>query len=591
MGPGRCYAAPAVRIAILLYGVAVAVRLVLVAAFPDPAYPDSFYYVDVARAMARGDGLSVDFIWIFADVGGRIPAEPLLPIPSNAHWMPLASLVQVPFIWLLGPTAWASALPFAILGAIAAPLTWAVARDAGANPRVAIAAGLLVALPVLSTVFMVQPDNFSLFQPLVLASLWLGARGLRGSARGLRGSARGLRGSARGLRGSSRAFVAAGLFAGLATLSRNDGVLVLGALGLAFLWVRLRGWRTRDDSRVEGDVRSGGEARENSPAVSLVTAIGAVIAFAVVMVPWYARQLATFGTLSPSTASGKVLYIRSIEEWNSIATPATLERLLAMGAGPLLATRLAGLTAALTIYTTVIAGFVLVPFMLLGAWARRRSEAFGPFFLYAALLFAFSTLISAVHVPGGTFLHSAVALVPHSYILALEGIVIAVGWVAAHRPAWRREAAERVFLGAAVAFGAIMTVVGSTIVHGTWGAKRDERVAVAHALDDAGVPATDRLMSIDAAGYRYWTGRGGVVLVNDPIETIREVAAAYDIRWLILERDDAVTAVAPILDGTSRPDWVGPPLFTLPLQGGPDGRARVGIYPVCLGPADARCAP
>ena len=87
-----------------LYALALAIRLALIAGFPDPAYPDSFYYVDVARSIAAGQGFNVDFIWIFAEVGGAIPANPVLPIASNAHWMPLASLVQVPFIMVLGPT-------------------------------------------------------------------------------------------------------------------------------------------------------------------------------------------------------------------------------------------------------------------------------------------------------------------------------------------------------------------------------------------------------------------------------------------------------------------------------------------------------
>ena len=86
----------------LLYALALVVRVVLIVQFPDPAYPDSFYYVDVARALAAGHGFNVDFIWIFAEVGGTIPADPVLPIPSNAHWMPLASLVQVPFIVVFG---------------------------------------------------------------------------------------------------------------------------------------------------------------------------------------------------------------------------------------------------------------------------------------------------------------------------------------------------------------------------------------------------------------------------------------------------------------------------------------------------------
>jgi hypothetical protein len=87
-----------VLIPLALYVLAVAVRLVLVAVFPDPAYVDSAYYVDVAQQVAAGHGFNVDFIWIFPEVGGGIPANPVLPIPSNAHWMPLASIVQVPFI-------------------------------------------------------------------------------------------------------------------------------------------------------------------------------------------------------------------------------------------------------------------------------------------------------------------------------------------------------------------------------------------------------------------------------------------------------------------------------------------------------------
>lgn len=161
------------RIPLLLYGLALAVRLALIWHFPDPAYPDSFYYVDVARALAAGGGFSVDFIWIFPEVGGGVPADPVLPIPSNAHWMPLASLVQVPFLLAFGDVAWASALPFAFIGATVAPLTWVIARDAGARRAVAIGAGFLAAVPVLSLTYMAQPDNFSLFQPLVAAALWI----------------------------------------------------------------------------------------------------------------------------------------------------------------------------------------------------------------------------------------------------------------------------------------------------------------------------------------------------------------------------------------------------------------------------------
>lgn len=533
------------RTPVLLYLLALAVRIALIALFPDPAYPDSYYYVDIARTLAGSGRFEADFVWIFAEVGGRIPDDPALPIPSNAHWMPLASIVQVPFIWLLGPTAPASALPFALAGAAAAPLTWAIARDAGARPLVAVGAGALVALPALSTPFMAQPDNFSLYQPLVAAALWLGARGLRGDA---------------------RSFALAGFATGLATLSRNDGVLVLGALGLAFLWDR---WRALRD----------GQARR--PHIPVLAAIACVGLFLVAVAPWYLRQLEVFGQLSPSTASGKVLFIRAIEEWNSITTPASLSHLLGQGIGPLVASRIGGLIAAITIFTTLVAGGLLLPFMLIGGWRRRRSAAFGPFFAYAALLFAFSALVSAVHVPGGTFIHSAVGLAPHAYILALEGIVSTVAWLAARRRAWDEPTASRLFVGAAVGFAVLAAVGGTLTVHARWRIELEQRRAVAAALDAAGAPETDRLMSIDAAGYRYHTGRGGVVLVNDPLDTIAEVGRAYDTRWLVLERDDSVPAMTDVLLEDARPVWIGPATWR--------DDDRIALYPLCFTPGDPRC--
>ena len=538
------------RTPITLYLLALGVRVLLIGLFPDPAYPDSSYYVDVARNLAGGQGFQVDFIWIFPEVGGTIPANPVLPIPSNAHWMPLASIVQVPFIWIFGQTGFASALPFAILGSVAAPLTWAIARDAGASKVVAIGAGVLISIPGLMTIFMSQPDNFGLYQPLVAGALWMAARGLKGHP---------------------RSFILGGLLVGLATLSRNDGVLVGAVLALAFLYDRWRAWRS-----------GGGRL----PAIPLSAAVWCFALFVLVMAPWWIRQLAVFGQLSPSTSSGRVLFIRGIEEWNSITTPATLDYLLGMGWGPLLLSRIGGFVAALDIYNTLIAARFLLPFVLIAAWARRRSPDFGPFFTYFAILFAFSTIVSAIHVPGGTFIHSAVALAPYTYILALEGIAIAVAWIADRRPRWNRQTATALFSGTIVGIVVIAAIPGALATSRIWDAERVNRRAVAAALDLAGATPDARIMSIDAAGYRYWTGRGGVVSPNDPIETIEAVADAYQIEWLVVDVNDSVKALAPVVDG-ARPPWIGPPIATIP---GPGGEPRSMVYPVCASPEDQRCA-
>jgi hypothetical protein len=252
-----------------------------------------------------------------------------------------------------------------------------------------------------------------------------------------------------------------------------------------------------------------------------------------------------------------------------------------MGLVPLLLTRMGGLIAAANIFSILVGAFILVPFGLVGTWVRRRDATFGPYYGYAILLFAFSALVSAVHVPGGTFIHSAVALAPHGYVLALIGIIAAIEWAARRRRGWDVRSASRIFVSAAVGLGVLAAVFGVVAVHAAWDAKRQRMQDVAAALDEAGVPASDRLMSIDASGYRYWSGRGGVVLVNDPLETVEQVADAYDIRWLVLERDDSVPAAESILVGHQRPAWVGPPILE---------RQDVGVYPVCTDASDPRCA-
>ena len=100
-------------------------------------------------------------------------------------------------------------------------------------------------------------------------------------------------------------------------------------------------------------------------------------------------------------------------------------------------------------------------------------------------------------------------------------------------------------------------------------------------IDQLAAPA-DRLMSIDSATFRYLTRHGGIVTPDDPLPVIEQAARAYDVRWLVLERDGIVPALAPVLDGTTRPGWIGPVAYALPgtWQGSPSV-----IAPIFLGQA------
>ncbi len=547
-----------VRIPVALYLLALAVRAAFVATFPDPAYPDSFYYVDVARSIAAGHGLNVDFVWIFAEVGNRIPNPAVLPIPSNAHWLPLASFIQAPFIALLGPTALASAIPMALIGSLAAPLTWFIARDAGARPLVANAAAVLSAIPGAATVFLAQPENFAILQPLVAATIWCVARGLKGDG---------------------RAFAIAGLLAGLATLARNDGILLAGAVGLVWLADRLRWWRSHRGKRSWSHV-------EDRPPIPVLAGVIALGLFLVVMGPWWIRQLLVFGSISPTSSNGAALWIRSIQEWNSVTAHPSLPSFLAQGAGPILESRLAGLGSAVANFIVFICSVVLLPFLLVGAFARRHSLDFQPWFVYAFIAFAGATLIYPLHVPGGAFIHTAIGLGPHAAILSVEGILVLSGAFAARRPRGDASLAGTVFVWGIVAIVAASSVLFGGPVEAGWNATRQPRQALAAELTRLKIPVDDRILSIDAAGMWYFTGHPGVVTPDDPIDTIEAVARAYQTRWLVVERGDAARALAPVLAGT-RPAWIGPPTFSIPSAD--RGLPELALFPVCTAPGDARC--
>jgi 4-amino-4-deoxy-L-arabinose transferase-like glycosyltransferase len=539
-------------IPVLLFAVALIVRVVTAALFAEPAYPDAYYYTNVARELAAGGGFSVDYIWNFVEVGGTLPDEGVLPIPSNAHWMPLAALLQVPFIWLLGPTNVASGLPFWLVGAAVAPLTWLIGRDAGMPSWQAAMAGLLVAVPAGISPFLGQPDNFAIFMFLGALALWLCGRGLRGDR---------------------RAFAIGGVVVGLAFLSRNDGLLLGLPFAIAFMYDLARrprgsriGWR---------------------PA--LLCAGG----FVVVAAPWLLRQMEVFGSISPSSSGGRILFISEYRELYSVTSETTLSSFLSQGLAAVVESRLGGLWDALLIFVAMPLLVLLAPFLLIGAWTRRRSRDFAPWYVYALSLFTFTALVSAVHVPYGTFIHSAVALLPHAYLLVMLGVAAVVGWIASHRASWDAPRASRNFSFMLVGVIAVASVFATLSTVETWTRERDGRVAVLAALAANADPA-DVVMSPDAGAYQFHGGWDGVVTPDDPLPIVEQALRLYGARWLALEGAHITAGLRPLLAGEVRPAWLSGPLVTVPPLPSTDDETldllpRAALYAVCLSPADTRC--
>ena len=595
---------------LLLLGLFVAglvARVLTFLPFPEPGYPDAYYYMAVARELVAGHGFTIGYIWNFVDVGGNLPAHPVLPIPSNAHWMPLASIVQVPFIWVLGPTLLASVLPFWLLGALAVPMTYLLGLDAGLSRRVSLAAAALMTLPGSAAPYLSQPDNFSLYMVLGVAAMWLCTRGLRGDR---------------------RAFALGGVAVGLATLARTDGVLLGVPFALAFAIERWRLWleagrrgasrlRTvvvgsaldRPASRAPtvDRVPLGSGAQGADPAataavqpapsgIGWTAALSCIGLFLLTMAPWWARDLSLFGSISPSSSGGRILWIPTYTDLFRIGDHPSPATFFAQGWGPLLASRIGGLVEAVVVIGSTPLLFFLVPFVVIGAWRRAAQPAVWPWAVYGVTFLVFSGLVFAVHLPYGMALHSEMALVPMAYLLAALGIGIAVDWVARRRPHWQPARATRNFTAVAIGVAWLFAGIASLQLAGSWSNEFQLRQAL---LRQRPIPVSDRLMSADPGAFWYRWGIVGVPYTDDSLAIEEQVARAYDVRWLILERAHILPALAPVLRGTEHPSWLSAPLAEVPadhpgaiptpsdpLAGLPKG----ALYAVCLTPGDRRCS-
>jgi 4-amino-4-deoxy-L-arabinose transferase-like glycosyltransferase len=535
-------------IPLVLYAAALFVRVGVGFVFSGPAYPDSYYYVHVAQQLAAGHGFITDYLWNLDDIS-RLAASGALPTAANGLWMPLAELVQVPFIAIFGATDFASSVPFWLIGALAAPLTYWIGRDAGLARLPSFLAGALVAVPAGLTPFVAQPDTFALVMVLGALSLWLCARGIAGDR---------------------RAFVLGGLTVGLATLARLDCAL----LGLPFALAAL------------ADVRR--PHRIGLPAIA-----GCCTAFVLVVAPWLIHQIQVFGT--PFPASGRLTWLISYDQLFSFSTPPTLDGFLSQGPLAILTTRLQGLAAEVGVFGIVPLGVVLVPFAIIGLWQLRKNRTFHPFFVYAAALFAIMALVFPILVTHGTFLHAVAAIVPYAFLSTVMGISACIGWIARRRPDWNAQSATRIFGAGAVGVAALIAVVQTSSVTHDWSRAREVQARVATGITN--VLPGERFMAADPGAMHYLTGLQGVVTPTDSLDVVEDVMRQYDVRWLVLERRSIVPALEPVLLGSVRPAWLSQPVAVVETSHGaiasngsvPEAVPDAALFAVCLAPDDSRC--
>src|SRR5688572_20351423 len=329
----------------LLLLAALAARALAAWLVPSAPYTDAAYYTLVAERLADGFGFTVPVLYSFLEVGGALPADAVLPIASNGHWMPFTSVVAAGGMSLFGSSEWrAGQVPMVLLSVTWVGIVHGVTWDLWRNRGWALVAGALgiFAGPLL----IMQPlvDSFAPFGVLGAIALWASTHAVRSERWGWW-------------------LALAGALVGLATLNRVDGLIL--AIAPAVAWLM--------------------RMREVRPAVALGIGLASALICLAVMAPWLARNLAVFGAVLPS-AGGHTLWITSYNEQFSIGHEVSLRTYLDWGIGPILGSKVAAL-AELTGRTLAVAGGVFALFFVGGAWLLRGRPELRPFIAYWVVMF------------------------------------------------------------------------------------------------------------------------------------------------------------------------------------------------------------
>jgi len=319
-------------------------------------------------------------------------------------------------------------------------------------------------------------------------------------------------------------WLVAGITAGLAHLTRADGVLLL-FVGL-FIWFLVDlGPRFLSKKREDNQVLS----PSSSYIVHLLLLLGGYL---LVMGWWMVRNLVVSGR-PLSVAGAQSMFLTTYDDLFAYGRVNDVASFLAWGWQNILLSRGQGLWIALQTYVAIPGLIFLVPFILYALWHFYRRPS-SRLLLRPAVVFAVALLISAALIftfPGtrGSLFHSSIALWPWTTALAAAGIGLAVDWAAGRLPHWQPERAKRIFsaLFILVAFVLSFFVSQSRL-------SPTEEPAILDQIGDL-IPPTSVVMVGNAPALHYYTNLPAISVPNEPIEVVLQAADRYSVTHLILD--------------------------------------------------------
>jgi hypothetical protein len=498
-----------------LYLLALAIRLVAASHIPMPSTEPSAYYADVAGSLVSGEGLVSHAVWSYA-------TGPLVvPKPAFELWLPMSSLVSALSMTFLGPTWWAAQVGSAVLGALVAPLTWAIARGAARGAElgarrtraVAIASGVLAAILGPLVLAAAVPDSYLPYLVFSLMAVLLIPRWL-----GIRDGAPALpAGGPTWLTG-----IGLGILMGLAYLSRQETIW----LGLTVLLMLAWGLRSRPP----------GTRRQEAIRRLWPVVVGGLL----VVVPWLVRNTLEFGSPFPGQALENMVLVRN-EDIFAFAERPNLGRYLDQGPATVLwnpvSAAWAGLRDALLLPAFPVGVVGLAALLAL----RRSSALHRPTALVALLASGILTFVSTallfpVATRWGTFLHASGPLLVALLIMAVLGGDALLARISRVRD-WRQ---VNVVIGP-ITLIAVATVLGGLqlgLVADQSQGRQARYTALAAAVESVAAQEGQSVPATLITDHPMWIAdaldRDAIVLPDEDMASVMELSRRFEAPWIVV---------------------------------------------------------
>jgi len=467
-----------------------------------PGYMDAEYYYAGALRLVQGDGFTEPFLWNYLD-------NPTgLPHPSHLYWMPLASILAAMGMKAFGTTSfWAARLPFILLYGMLPVICAYLSLKFLKSSRYAWVAGLLAVFSGVYLVYASIPETFVLY--LVLGGLiWLLI--LKNDRDAVPSRTVALRA---GL---------LGILVGLMHLARADGIIWVAGGVFWLIWMGIRSQKT------------------SKLRVAIIWISFFLLAYALVMGAWYARNLNLFGTLM-AAGNSRSLWITNYDQTFSFpASSITFVNWQAAGLRVHLQSRWDALVMNLKNLVAVQGLVILTPLMIAGLWHKRSLRGIQFAGLMGLGTLALMTLIFPYAGARGGYLHSTSAFQTLLWAVTPAGLELFVAWGQRKRN-WQPERATPVFATLLIIVVAFITgwfylskVIGAGEPAARWGYSDRSYRQIGEKLPEYGVESEDLVMVNNSPGFYLATGRPSIVIPGGGVEQALAAAQKYGAKWLLL---------------------------------------------------------